>query len=338
VNEAEEDRPAPDSSPGFTGERVEPVADHLADSGAGQVWLAGPNGPQPGYRPGVASGEPPPHDESQAWPTQTWPSTQGWPQPQGVPPTQGWPVQQGGVPPGWQQPRSPASAIPAQVRSIGIAVQIMLVISFLAGVASLAAEISQLKLLERIEDRPSSFSYAEADASDQLVLQVSLVYLTCFVATGVLFIIWFYRVRKNAGRWAPTAQTRSQGWAIWGWICPVVLFWFPYQIARDGLAAARPLDARPGEGLGIVKTWWALWAGQLALAAVERLQSRQLDTIEQIMTSARTGLGATILLLAAGIVAIFVVRKITELQDRRLRWEAAGGGSRGGVSAGVAPL
>jgi hypothetical protein len=52
-----------------------------------------------------------------------------------------------------------------------------------------------------------------------------------------------------------------------------------------------------------------------------------LDTIAEIVASARTGLVGTVVLLAAGIAAIFVVRKISDLQDRRLRWEAAVGGA-----------
>jgi hypothetical protein len=157
------------------------------------------------------------------------------------------------------------------------------------------------------------------------MLVATLFYDGCLIATGVVFIVWFYRMRKNAGIWSPPTQRRSLGWSIWGWVCPVVNFWFPYQIDQDGMAAARPYGGKPNDGLAVLRAWWVLWVVQVALALVERVQTRQAVTVEQLLTSARTDLVGTVVAVAAGVLAILVVRKITVLQDRRLDWERSGG-------------
>lgn len=78
-----------------------------------------------------------------------------------------------------------------------------------------------------------------------------------WVAAFVVTCAWLSRVRRNAEVVAPTFHhVRSRGWVWWGWLVPVVSFWFPYQVVRDCLdasAGAAPGRARrPRVGL-----WWA---------------------------------------------------------------------------------
>ena len=81
--------------------------------------------------------------------------------------------------------------------------------------------------------------------------------LLLFAAIIPVFLVWFFRVRKNAGLWGP--QTRRQGWTIGAWFTPVVNFWFPVQIMRDVWRtssddpAERTVVARLGAG------WWTCW-------------------------------------------------------------------------------
>lgn len=203
--------------------------------------------------------------------------------------------------------------------------QILLGVTVLATLWYLVAAFGQISLLERLADDVDSVTYAEAGRSDDQMQVAALLLNGCLVATGVMFIVWFYRMRKNAGIWSPTTQRRSPGWSIWGWVCPVVNFWFPYMIAQDGLAAARPYGAKPNDGLAILRAWWALWVVQVACTLVERAQTRQAVTVDQILNAARTDLVGTVAAIGAGVLAIVVVRKITALHDRRIDWERAGG-------------
>ena len=74
----------------------------------------------------------------------------------------------------------------------------------------------------------------------------------------------------------------------------------------------------------------------MAFTFVERVQTRQAVTIEQILNSARTDLVSTVAAVGAGVLAILVVRKITELQDRRVDWERSGGHAAPIVGPGFA--
>ncbi|MFJ9736397.1 DUF4328 domain-containing protein [Streptomyces sp. NPDC101169] len=76
------------------------------------------------------------------------------------------------------------------------------------------------------------------------------------LAAAVMFLRWFHRIRVNAEVFDPSGHTKSRGWAIWGWFCPVVNLWFPRRVALDIWDASATSANQPGHGL--VNSWWTL--------------------------------------------------------------------------------
>jgi len=119
-----------------------------------------------------------------------------------------------------------------------------------------------------------------------------------------VFLVWFYRARKNADgrgqvqRWGP-------GWAIGAWVTPVVYLWFPYQIMADIWRANLPAERRANRAW-LPGFWWGCWIagdffGLIALASASGIPG--LHTIAYILA----GLTAA----AAAILLIVIVRVIT---------------------------
>jgi len=73
----------------------------------------------------------------------------------------------------------------------------------------------------------------------------------------VVFLIWFYRARQNAGqldwrqRWSPSLS-------IFGWFVPICFLWFPFQIMVDIWRAALPKPQRAKFPFRPA-AWWACW-------------------------------------------------------------------------------
>lgn len=74
-----------------------------------------------------------------------------------------------------------------------------------------------------------------------------------YLATVVVFLVWFRRVRLNAGLFDASAQRMAPGWAVGGWFVPVGNLWLPYQVAGGVWAASTPIrpdgGRRSGRGL-----------------------------------------------------------------------------------------
>jgi hypothetical protein len=73
----------------------------------------------------------------------------------------------------------------------------------------------------------------------------------------VVFLIWFYRARNNAGH-LDWRQRWSPGWSIFGWFVPICFLWFPYQIMADIWRAGLPAPQRAKFPF-LPAAWWACW-------------------------------------------------------------------------------
>jgi hypothetical protein len=159
----------------------------------------------------------------------------------------------------------------------------------------------------------------------------------------VTFLIWFFRIRRNAGLWGP--QRLGQWWSIGGWIVPVIFCWFPYWITVDAWRASaadpasstsRPdaatLSAEPSDHVTsrsrsdlprVAIAWWICWL--LAWVTAFRVVHTEVvnaDGTESQGTSVSAFLGATVasnlFTAAAAILLIQVVRRLTAMQEARL--------------------
>jgi len=137
---------------------------------------------------------------------------------------------------------------------------------------------------------------------------VSLGELLLRLVLVPVFLVWFYRARKNAdGR--GQAQRLGPGWAIGAWVTPFVSLWFPYQIMIDIWRANQPAEQRTKRAW-LPGFWWACFLAGNILGVIA-FEAR-------FLTSARPASGPLsvayipygLLVAAAAILLIVIVRII----------------------------
>lgn len=141
-----------------------------------------------------------------------------------------------------------------------------------------------------------------------------------FLATSVLFILWFHRARRNAEVFESGVQRMGPGWAVGGWFVPVANLWFPYRVAC-GIweASARP---HPDGGWRTVhKTtlnlWWGGWILSLLASRIAVSRWNRAQEPEQVSDAAALVAAADALDLVAAVLAIVFVRAVTRMQVER---------------------
>ncbi|MFH8795547.1 DUF4328 domain-containing protein [Streptomyces sp. NPDC017941] len=171
-----------------------------------------------------------------------------------------------------------------------------------------------------------------ADRADTLYGVSGVLQGLALLATAVVFICWFRRVRVNAEVFAPDGHAKARGWAVGGWFVPVVNFWFPRRIAVDIWNASAPTTtaavpagfeqpvappARPRRTL--LNAWWTLW---LCTGVIGQIASRQYENAEEpeaIKQAVGSLMASDVLNIAAAVVAILFVRRLTAMQDAKAR-------------------
>jgi hypothetical protein len=175
---------------------------------------------------------------------------------------------------------------------------------------------------------------AESQASGHAVQSSGMLLIVMTVIAGVFVMLWAYRARANAEAYTTSEFRRSRGWAIGGWICPIVALWFPLQVMKDIWSAS---DTDRPEGFAIkawavtvvLPLWWTCFLGT---SLVYRMSSRVYNdatTASGVNTSLILDFASAAIDIAAAVMFIFIVATVTRFQTQRYEharagWQASG--------------
>ncbi|WP_097868852.1 DUF4328 domain-containing protein [Streptomyces sp. rh34] len=146
------------------------------------------------------------------------------------------------------------------------------------------------------------------------------VQTAAFVATGVLFIIWFHRTRRNAEVFESGVQRMGPGWAVGGWFVPVANLWFPYRVASGIWEASVRLHPDGGWRTvpkTVLNLWWGGWIVSVLASRIAVSRWNRAQEPEQISDAAALVAAADALDLVAAVLAIVFVRAVTRMQVER---------------------
>jgi hypothetical protein len=174
-------------------------------------------------------------------------------------------------------------------------------------------------------------------AENLLMVVASVAQAVAFVACGVVFLVWFHRVRINAEVFHPDGQEMKRGWAIGGWFVPVANLWFPRRIAGDIWRASARAGAPRAEVL--LNLWWMLWLGSWALGRVAtKFFDDAFEGDAAPVDAASDGLlwmmaADTFDAVAAVVAAVFVLRLSAAQHEKAVALAAAEAAPAAGVPA-----
>jgi hypothetical protein len=209
---------------------------------------------------------------------------------------------------------------PESVRGMAAAVRVLLVPLILTDVLVTFGWLREFAIAREFRANPGAVSRASAVAADSLVHVTSTLSVLEYGATVVAFLAWFYRVRKNAGAYGILIQRHSQAWSIGAWFCPVVNYWYPYQMTIDILLASEAASGRrlPEKmwATGLLRAWWSAWLLSGALSVAGWITADGSDRTAQMTHVAVRAMQSSADLVAA-ILTIAVITRISKAQTSR---------------------
>ncbi len=235
-------------------------------------------------------------------------------------------------PPPLPYPGYPPPATPLRpVRGVAIFAVVALVCDSLIGIVAAVIDLWYASLVDRMIVNLDSVSEAEIDTGDFVYGLSGALQAVVYIVAVVAFLVWLFRVRANAEILSPGGHRRSRPWLIFGWMVPIINFWFPKQIVDDIWYAS---SRAPSPSRGLFNAWWAAWLiGTWVTNTAVRLLFKS-DGLESLATAARFDVVSIVLMLIAAVLAIGVIRKITEAQEEH-RSATAAGMPPGGMALGA---
>ncbi|MET9515948.1 DUF4328 domain-containing protein [Streptomyces sp. NPDC002994] len=164
----------------------------------------------------------------------------------------------------------------------------------------------------------SGLTTEEAELSDALMAASTFLYVFALLATATVFIVWFFRVRRNAGVFAPDVPRRGSGWAIGAWFIPFANLWIPRGIAVDVWSASRrdpySLEAAKEEPHTVLNAWWTAWVVSALFDRFAANSYKKAEAPDEIRDALDLMVAGDLLDIAAAVLAVFFVRALTRMQ------------------------
>ncbi|MBM7784436.1 DUF4328 domain-containing protein [Tenggerimyces flavus] len=225
----------------------------------------------------------------------------------------------------WASPAAPLAppVPPKPIRPInGLAVLAVagLVVWFLTNLAAVVVSVLRYFLIEQFIVDQNAVPIADLEASDAAYQLTGVLELAGYVVAGVLFIVWLFRARANAEAILPFQHRLAKPWLVFGWIVPIIAWWFPKNIVDDIWKTSDPAMTQRnpkagGGGPKIVLVWWLVfllgtWVGNAVMRSIVGA-----ETLEDIQVAA----GAEVVLApvswAGAILAVVVIARLSKLQE-----------------------
>ncbi|WP_328792092.1 MULTISPECIES: DUF4328 domain-containing protein [unclassified Streptomyces] len=205
---------------------------------------------------------------------------------------------------------------------VGLAIALTALFALVIGFDVFAAYVdwNSRSILERLLADSAAVSDAELDQADRLAARAGMFQGQVAIVTGIVFIIWFHRVRTNAEAFAPGADKLPRGWAIGAWFIPLANLVLPYRIAVTTWMSSTPFGAdgqRPWFRLTLVNLWWGTFVLSKVLGWYGGRSYASAETTEAVRNAATTMLAGDVLDIVAAVLALLFVRRLTAMQHAR---------------------
>ncbi|MFD4758794.1 DUF4328 domain-containing protein [Streptomyces sp. NPDC058439] len=222
-------------------------------------------------------------------------------------------------------PPPPVFVAPQQyLRSPAGLAKAVVVLLMAVAVADLLAMAAGLNIRRVLGNGPESdfatYDDAEATLADNLYGSASVLQGVMTLATGIVFILWFRRLRMNAEVFDPSVQPMSPGWSIGAWFIPFANLVLPRRIA-GGIWTASAQTNPDGSWRTVPATamnlWWGAWVCSLAFSWVTSRQYMRAEKTQEFIDAAGLVMASDALDIVAAVFAILFVRKLTRMQGER---------------------
>lgn len=217
-------------------------------------------------------------------------------------------------------PLPPAAGVLRSPQGLATALTALLSVGAAVDVFSSGVNMYTWKLMKDLIGDPLSVDDDSLDLADTLTGLAGLAQFTLRLATVVVFLVWFHRVRCNGQVFRPDGFTQSTGWAIGGWFVPLANLYFPYRTARETWEASTrsaPDGTYRNTSNAPVTAWWIVFLASLLIDHVFAAQYLKAETPEELRAVSAVGAVSDLTTVVAAVLALLFVRKLTAMQHAK---------------------
>jgi hypothetical protein len=193
------------------------------------------------------------------------------------------------------------------------------------GALSLIVSASLVGTLRDKDDPTAVYEFGES-LTEALYVLVNLLRVVLIVMTAVVFLMWLHRAYRNLPALGARNLDTTPGWAVGYFFIPFANLVKPFQVVREVWRKSEATEDS-SEGFisyqtgtpALVGWWWAFWIIANIAGRVSSRVSGEAETVNAVLAATWVGIVSDALIVIAAVLAIFVVKRIDEMQEAKAR-------------------
>lgn len=201
-------------------------------------------------------------------------------------------------------------------------VMILLVLIIGFDAVGILSEMSMTAYLTDIQ-RGAVEDETRAAIIDMRQAVIGVIQILLLITCGITFLLWFHRAHKNLGSAGLSGLEYSPRWATGGFFVPILNWYRPFQVMREVWRGSAFLSrTSSASNWNVVRTsplvilWWGLFVFSGSLGSSSFRFSLADESLPELLSASYASIGAQIVDIPAAIVAILLVQRITEFQEK----------------------
>jgi len=187
-----------------------------------------------------------------------------------------------------------------------VLISLILLSAILNGVA-VVYDIHQYELLVSAKNGVDvNMNEAGSVLVHQFMINVAQLGFRVFI--GILFLMWVYRMSRNAHCVENAKLSYSPGWTVAYYFIPIMNLWKPYQTMKEIYAVflQRSNDSKT------LPLWWSAWVLACVVGCFASRYMLHAETLDEMLVACRWSIALDVSLVFLDVVAALMVYVVNE--------------------------
>ena len=192
----------------------------------------------------------------------------------------------------------------------------------IANAVALVSGQLELDVLHRIQDS-TGYILEEAEASDVRQILVGLFQFSCYLASMILFVMWFRRSYWNAHALRPHKLKHDEGWASYGFMVPFLNLYYPAQIASEiddsttTFLKEHDSEVSQSSYISLISAWWIFYLiHRIYGYIVFRVTLSYQDNVSELIIANRANFWADAIDIVGAAITLLMIYKFSKKEAK----------------------
>lgn len=196
--------------------------------------------------------------------------------------------------------------------ALTITLSLLLLLWLLVTIASVLSDFMQLDLI-----KSRRFDFDEIDENNERRVLIVVIQIVLGLIAFLLLLAWVYYANLNLRGFGAYGFRFTPGWAVGGFVIPVLSLWQPILVMQELWRASRQPRVWADQPVSLlIPIWWLLMLGTVVVDRFAAMLAKKAKFQEEEVNATQLFIAADFVLIVGILLTWWLVFRMTRMQKR----------------------